>query len=92
MARKVITQVPTTIIDGANLDLFRLEKLEYVVWTQETPATQWGPIEHNFGRFPDVKVLVDGINEYIEGELIPLNMNKIVINWSVAYSGKATLM
>ena len=59
------------------------------IFTQAVPSLQW-VIEHNLAKFPSVTV-IDSANTVVTGEVIYIDNNNAVINYSAAFAGKAYL-
>jgi hypothetical protein len=70
------------------VDLFTLPESVYV-HSQNTPSTSW-EIDHNLGFFPNVTV-VDSGETQVEGSVIYNNINRVTIEFSTAFAGKAYL-
>jgi hypothetical protein len=63
--------------------------LVYYEYIQTLPSAIW-EIEHNLNKFPTVTV-TDSAGSVVEGDIYFVNYNKIRIEFSVAFSGKAYL-
>ncbi len=59
-----------------------------VIHVQSTPATHWG-ISHNFGREPNVVVLID--EEYVMADVTYPDLSTVVIGFGEPQTGKAIL-
>lgn len=70
------------------VDLFTLPESVHV-HTQNTPSNSW-TIDHNLGFFPNVTV-VDSGETQVEGSVIYNNINRVTIEFSTAFAGKAYL-
>lgn len=70
------------------VDLFTLPESVYT-HSQNTPATSW-TVQHNLGFFPNVTV-VDSGETQVEGNVIYNNINRVTIEFSTAFAGKAYL-
>ena len=70
------------------VDLFTLPESIYV-HSQNIASTSW-EVEHNLGFFPNVTV-VDSAETQVEGNVIYNNMNRVTIEFSTAFAGKAYL-
>jgi hypothetical protein len=70
------------------VDLFTLPESVYV-HSQNTPSTSW-EVQHNLGFFPNVTV-VDSGETQVEGNVIYNNINRVTIDFSTAFAGKAYL-
>lgn len=57
------------------------------VHMQEVPANVWF-VSHNLGKYPSVAI-VDSAGSEVEGEVLYLSMNYLMIQFSAALSGKA---
>lgn len=57
--------------------------------TQNLPDTIWA-INHNLGKYPSVTV-ADSSGSEVEGEVVHIDSNTVVITFSAAFSGKAYL-
>lgn len=72
------------------VDLFTLPESNYVhTVTQNAPSNVW-TIDHNLGFFPNVTV-VDSGGTQVEGNVIYNNINRVTIEFSTAFAGKAYL-
>ena len=60
-----------------------------VEFNQVVPATTW-TITHNLGKFPSITVIDSG-NTVVHGEYTYIDNNKIVLEFSAAFAGKAYL-
>ena len=60
-----------------------------VEFNQVVPATTW-TITHNLGKFPSITVIDSG-NTVVNGEYTYIDNNKIVLEFSAAFAGKAYL-
>ena len=58
-------------------------------FNQVVPATTW-TITHNLGKFPSITVIDSG-NTVVHGEYTYIDNNKIVLEFSAAFAGKAYL-
>ena len=58
-------------------------------FNQVVPATTW-TITHNLGKFPSITVIDSG-NTVVNGEYTYIDNNKIVLEFSAAFAGKAYL-
>jgi hypothetical protein len=74
---------PTTYVD-----LFTLPESVHV-HTQNSPSSSW-VIQHNLEFFPNVTV-VDSGETQVEGNVIYNNINRVTIEFSTAFAGKAYL-
>jgi len=59
------------------------------IFTQAVPAIQW-VIQHDLAKFPSVTVIDSG-NTVVTGEVVYIDNNNAVINYSAAFAGKAYL-
>lgn len=73
---------------GDPVDLFTLPE-SFHVHTQNTPSNSW-VVDHNLQYFPNVTV-VDSGETQVEGNVIYNNINRVTIEFSTAFSGKAYL-
>ena len=60
-----------------------------IEFNQVVPATTW-TITHNLGKFPSITVIDSG-NTVVNGEYTYIDNNKIVLEFSAAFAGKAYL-
>lgn len=70
------------------IQLFRSRHEHFVEFTQTELSDRW-VIEHNLETIPQVTVIADGILGVLLGDVIHVNINKLVIKFSVPYSGRA---
>lgn len=70
------------------VDLFTLPESVYT-HTQNTPSSAW-EVDHNLGFFPNVTV-VNSAETQVEGNVIYNNINRVTIEFSTAFAGKAYL-
>jgi hypothetical protein len=73
---------PAVIAEGAGAD-------KNYYHTQAMPSTDW-TITHNLGKYPSAAVLDTGMNR-IFGDEEYVDENTMVLRFSVAFSGTATL-
>lgn len=59
------------------------------VHTQSTPSSSWS-ISHNLNKKPSVTVIDSGNNQ-VEGDILYIDLNNIIINFNASFSGRATL-
>ena len=59
----------------------------HYLYTQETPSTEW-TVEHNLNKYPAVTV-VDSAGNEVEGLYNYVDLNTVVLTFSVAFAGKA---
>ena len=71
--------IPIAQADLANASQFR--------HVQAVPATIW-VVNHNLGRHPAVSVL-DSAGTLVEGAVVHETFNRLVITFSLAFSGEA---
>ncbi len=70
-------------------EILPCSQAETYVFTQSIAAISW-TIAHNLGFHPNIQVIAtDGTN--IIGEIVYIDTNNLVINFSQAYSGTAYL-
>jgi hypothetical protein len=83
---KVNDEWPDTYVD-----LFTLPESVYV-HTQNTPASSW-VIDHNLGFFPNITVVDSSfpVPNQAEGNIVYNNLNRVTIDFSAAFAGKAYL-
>lgn len=74
--------IKTTLIQAGGGD-------KYHKHTQSAPASTWS-ITHNLNKRPSV-VTMDTAGTEVEGEVVYLNENELIINFSAAFSGTADL-
>ena len=58
-------------------------------FTQGVPSTTWD-ITHNLNKFPSISV-VDTANTTVIGDYEYINKNRVILNFSSAFAGKAFL-
>jgi hypothetical protein len=78
------------IIDTPTFKLYRARTDDYVEFTQLTSSDRW-VITHNLGKWPSTEIIVDGILGVTLADVVHVNKNKLVINFSVPYTGKVGL-
>jgi hypothetical protein len=78
-----ISVTPAVIVEGGEAQ----DKNYY--HTQAIPATDW-TIQHNLGKYPSAAVIDTGMNR-IFGDEEYVDENTMVLRFSVAFSGTATL-
>lgn len=59
------------------------------VYEQQVPSSSW-TITHNLNKFPAIIVL-DSAGSIVIGEIVYINLNQIILNFSSGFSGKAYL-
>ena len=59
------------------------------VFVQGVPAMSW-TIIHNLNKYPSVWIL-DSAGTAVEGDIHYDNVNQVTVNFTAAFSGKATL-
>ena len=59
------------------------------VYEQRTASREWH-INHNLGKFPNVSV-IDSAGTEVKGEVIYEDKNNVILMFSGAFSGRATL-
>lgn len=74
-------------VDNTNKTIEAISKT--FVFEQSTPNNVW-EIEHNLNKYPNV-IVVDELGEEVEADIIYDSLNKVVIEFSVDFSGKAFL-
>lgn len=81
---------PTSPNDAVRLtDIDDLESDKNFFHVQNTPSAIW-TITHNLGKYPSIEVF-DSAGSQVEGTVTFINANSITIQFSAAFSGKATL-
>tara|TARA_B100000925_G_C21654380_1_gene322840 strand:+ start:167 stop:511 length:345 start_codon:yes stop_codon:yes gene_type:complete len=63
---------------------------ETVTFVQSSASLEW-VITHNLDKFPSVTVIDDTDNDVVFGDISYTNSNKLIINFSAPFSGKAFL-
>ena len=90
-----VTKTSQLLNDGADginpfitlLDLLNVDK--NFVYEQNIPSTIW-TIVHQLNKFPSVTVL-DSAGTMVMGQVNHQDINTLIITFSAAFSGKATL-
>lgn len=57
------------------------------VHNQSVPSAEW-TVDHNLGKWPSVSV-VDSANDLVEGEVKYINPNRVILNFSAPFTGRA---
>lgn len=63
---------------------------EQLLFEQPDAALVWGPVEHNFGRYPLVGQF-DGAGNPIRGKVVNLSVNELEVHHYVPLSGHLTI-
>ena len=63
---------------------------ETTTFVQSSASLEWN-ITHNLDKFPAVTVIDDTDNDVVFGDISYTNSNKLIINFSAPFSGKAFL-
>jgi hypothetical protein len=61
----------------------------HFIFSQANPSSVW-TVNHNMGKIPAVTVLDSSGNE-VEGEIVHVNTNQLILTFSAAFAGSALL-